>query len=177
MDIAAAALPGIRFRRSAAGPSDVALDDVGGRGLECLFAIECGWVFGGGVFISPGGCMRRSGVPVGVIDSSRGGTPIEPFIPRAAFVGHPTLEKEGMLGDAGDLRGIFLLEGGVQARDANWLPGRLFNSRVAPLAKFVTRGDDLGTRRSRTVGGRRTPRDYAVKMRAVDQRVAASVGG
>ncbi|MGY8691280.1 MAG: sialate O-acetylesterase, partial [Verrucomicrobiales bacterium] len=71
-------------------------------------------------------------VPIGIIDSSRGGTPIEPFIPREAFTTHPTLIRELELGDLGDLPGLTKLPGGVRARDANWLPGRLFHSRLAP---------------------------------------------
>jgi sialate O-acetylesterase len=80
------------------------------------------------------------GIPVGMIESSRGGTPIEPFIPRAAFASYPTLRRELELGDRGDLDAIWELPGGVRARDANWLPGRLFHSRLAPITRFAVRG-------------------------------------
>ena len=89
-------------------------------------------------------------VPVGIIDTSRGGTPIEPFIPREAFGTHPTLRRELELGDKGDLEAIWRLPGGVRARDANWLPGRLFNSRLAPLHGSPY-GVRSGIRASRTV--------------------------
>jgi sialate O-acetylesterase len=109
---------------------------------------------------------RELGVPVGIIDSSRGGTPIEPFIPREAFGAHPTLRRELDLGDQCDLDGFWKLPGGVRARDANWLPGRLFNSRLAPLARFTVRGAIWYQGESNSGVGE-DPRDYQHKMRAL----------
>ena len=105
-------------------------------------------------------------VPIGVIDTSRGGTPIEPYIPREAFAAHPTLRRELELGDQNDLAGLKALAGGVFARDANWLPGRLFNSRLAPLARFPARGVIWYQGESNS-GVEEDPRDYEYKMRAL----------
>ncbi|MEM7385465.1 MAG: sialate O-acetylesterase [Verrucomicrobiota bacterium] len=106
------------------------------------------------------------GVPIGIIDTSRGGTPIEPFIPRSAFKGHPTLIREGEFGDADDLKGIWDLVGGVYARDANWLPGRLFNTRLAPVSRFPIRGA-IWYQGESNCGVREDPRYYQHKMRAL----------
>jgi sialate O-acetylesterase len=105
-------------------------------------------------------------VPVGIIDSSRGGTPIEPFIPQEAFDAHPTLRRELELGKQGDLEGLWKLPGGVRARDANWLPGRLFHSRLAPIARFSVRGA-LWYQGESNCGDQEDPRDYQHKMRAL----------
>jgi len=105
-------------------------------------------------------------VPVGVIDSSRGGTPIEPFIPREAFGLHPTLCRELEVADQGDLEALRRLPGGVRARDANWLPSRLFNSRLAPIAPFAVRGA-IWYQGESNCGDGEDPHDYQYKMRAL----------
>ncbi len=105
-------------------------------------------------------------VPIGILDSSRGGTPIEPFIPREAFRGHPTLERELELGDANDLTGIKQLAGGVWARDENWLPGRLFHSRMAPVTSFAVRGV-IWYQGESNCGDGEDSRYYQQKMRAL----------
>ena len=109
---------------------------------------------------------KELNVPIGVIDTSRGGTPIEPFIPRAAFDSHPTLKEELELGDREDLVGIWKLPGGVRARDANWLPGRLFHSRLAPISRFGVRGAVWYQGESNS-GVQEDPRDYQHKTRAL----------
>ncbi|WP_231756346.1 sialate O-acetylesterase [Lignipirellula cremea] len=106
------------------------------------------------------------GVPIGVIDSSRGDSPIQPFIPRAAFDAHSTLRRELELGDQGDLEAIWRLPGGVRARDANWLPARLFHSRLSPISRFATRGVIWYQGESNS-GVKEDPRDYQHKMRAL----------
>jgi len=65
------------------------------------------------------------------------------------------------LGDQNDLDGIWKLPGGVRARDSNWLPGRLFNSRLAPIARFAVRGAIWYQGESNSVVGE-DPRDYTV---------------
>jgi sialate O-acetylesterase len=105
-------------------------------------------------------------VPVGVIDGSWGGKPIESFIPRDAFVGHPVLERERELARLGDLAGLKRLEGGVFARDASWLPGAIHNSRVAPIAAFPIRGV-IWYQGESNCGRGEDPRHYRVKMRAL----------
>ena len=106
------------------------------------------------------------GVPVGIIDSSRGGTPIEPFIPLPAFDGHPTLRRERELGEKDDLEGILRLAGGVRARSEVWLPGRLFNARLAPIADYASAGV-IWYQGESNCGSQEDPRDYEHKMRAL----------
>ncbi|MBL8891592.1 MAG: hypothetical protein JNL67_16550 [Planctomycetaceae bacterium] len=105
-------------------------------------------------------------VPIGIIDVSRGGTPIEPFIPRDAFLGHPTLEAELQLGDIEDLAGLKALRGGVFARDVAWLPGRLFHSRIAPLVRLPIHGA-IWYQGESNCGIDEDPTDYRVKMHAL----------
>jgi sialate O-acetylesterase len=105
-------------------------------------------------------------VPIAVVDTSRGGTPIEPYIPLASFATHPTLRREVELADQNDLAGLKALPGGMFARDANWFPARLFNSRVAPLVRFPVRGV-LWYQGESNSGYDEDPRDYETKMRAL----------
>ncbi len=139
-DIQAAELPAVRFRRINEQQSVEPLADL---------PVSSGWIvcspktvlgFSAAAFYFARKLNAERGVPIGILDSSRGGTPIEPFIPRAAFQSHPTLRRELELGDEGDLEGLWKLPGGVRARDSNWLPGRLFHARLAPIARFAVRG-------------------------------------
>ncbi len=161
-----ATLPAIRFRRINEKQAAKPLDDLP-RGV--------GWMVCSPITVSRLSATafyfarkvhEKTGVPIGVVDSSRGGTPIEPFIPRAAFKSHPTLQRELKLGDQEDLRRLWRMPGGVRARDANWLPGRLFHSRIAPIARFAVRGA-IWYQGESNCGVGEDPRDYEHKMRAL----------
>lgn len=165
-DIAAADLPIVRFCRIDEAESREPLDDLR-RAVSwtpCSPATAPG--FSAAAFYFARELQSKLGMPIGIIDSSRGGTPIEPFIPRDAFESHPTLRRERELGDREDLEGLWQMPGGVRARDANWLPGRLFHSRLHPIAKFAVRGAIWYQGESNS-GDREDPRDYLHKMRAL----------
>jgi len=104
--------------------------------------------------------------PIGIIDSSWGGHPIEPFIPSSAFRGHPVLEEELRLSQAVDLKGLRKLPGGVWARDESWLAGRIYNSRVAPILPFQIKGI-IWYQAESNCGTGEDPRYYHVKMDAL----------
>lgn len=159
-------LPSVRFCRIDEGPAEKPKEHLsrGANWVRCSPESVRG--YSGVAFFFARRLHEELNVPVGIIDSSRGGTPIEPYIPRAAFVGHPTLERERELGDKDDLAGLTALPGGVFARDANWLPGRLFNSRLAPLAKLRVRGA-VWYQGESNCGHNEDPRDYQHKMRAL----------
>ncbi|MHC4993555.1 MAG: sialate O-acetylesterase [Planctomycetota bacterium] len=106
------------------------------------------------------------GVPIGIIESAWGGHPIEPFIPAEAFVGRPVLEKELELGRLGDTEGLARMVGGVRARKPSWLPGRIFNSRVAPVTDFAIRGA-IWYQGESNCGRGEDPRHYTEKMTAL----------
>jgi sialate O-acetylesterase len=165
-DLLDADLKSIRFRRlnegHAAKPQD-ALSQIGGWTIS---SPETARGYSAAAFYFARSLYTELKVPIGIIDSSRGGTPIEPFIPRNAFASHATLRKELKLAEAGDLRGIWKLPGGVRARDENWLPGRLFNSRLAPVRKFAVRGLIWYQGESNS-GVAEDPRDYRHKMHAL----------
>lgn len=158
--------PNIRFTRIADGPSREQLDWLRSAPKWTKCSPQSVSRFSAVAFF----CARRihlnTRIPIGIIDSSRGGTPIEPFIPVAAFAGHPTLVRERELGDKDDLEGLKRLPGGVWARDANWLPGRLFNSRLAPLKRFSVAGI-LWYQAESNCGTKEDPNDYQFKMLAL----------
>ena len=88
-DIAAAKLPTIRFRRIDEPQSVVPTKDI---------PVKAGWSvcspntvggFSAAAFYFARKLQLELAVPIGIVDTSRGGTPIEPFIPRAAFKSHP----------------------------------------------------------------------------------------
>ena len=164
--VAHADVPVVRFCRIDAGESREPLADLAVRAEWRVCTPETARGVSAVAFFFAERLHEATRVPVAVIDSSRGGTPIEPFIPREAFVGHPTLVEELVLGDRDDLDGIWRLPGGVRARDANWLPGRLFHSRLAPLARLPVRGC-VWYQGESNAGVQEDPRDYQHKMRAL----------
>lgn len=165
-DIAAAELPQLRFCRINEPESLKPLNDLRQRATWTVCDPTTVSQFSGVAFYFARQLDKELNVPIGVIDTSRGGTPIEPFIPRAAFNSHPTLRKELEIGDREDLEGIWKLPGGVRARDANWFPGRLFHSRFAPISRFGARGAIWYQGESNS-GVQEDPRDYQHKMRAL----------
>jgi sialate O-acetylesterase len=164
--VATADLPAVRFCRIDAGESREPLEDLASPAQWRVCTPETVRSFSAAAFFCAERLHRELGVPIAVIDTSRGGTPIEPFIPREAFVGHPTLIEELTLGDRDDLDGIWRLPGGVRARDGNWLPGRLFHARLVPLARMPVRGC-LWYQGESNAGVQEDPRDYEHKMRAL----------
>ncbi|EMI21673.1 sialic acid-specific 9-O-acetylesterase [Rhodopirellula maiorica SM1] len=167
-DIAAAELPMLRFCRINEAESPEPRSDLRKQAAWTVCSPETVSGFSGVAFYFAKRLQSELGIPIGIIDSSRGGTPIEPFIPRAAFGTHPTLKQELELGDRGDLEGIWKLPGGVRARDANWLPGRLFHARIAPLRRFAVRGA-IWYQGESNCGVQEDPRHYQYKMRALVQ--------
>ena len=174
-DIASADLPAMRFCRINDAESAKPLNDLRSpvTWTVCNPATVSG--FSGVAFYFARRLHQELDVPIGVIDSARGGTPIEPFIPRAAFDSHPTLRRELELGDREDLDGIWKLPGGVRARSTTWLPGRLFHSRLAPISSFTTRGAIWYQGESNS-GVQEDPRDYQHKMRALINGWRAAFG-
>lgn len=165
-DVAAAELPTVRFCR---------IDEAESLEPRADLRRPTSWIvcsptavtgFSGAAFYFSRALQRALDVPIGVIDSSRGGTPIEPFIPRAAFDAHPVLRQELQLGDREDLEGIWKLIGGVRARDTAWLPARLFHSRFVPIQQFAVRGV-IWYQGESNCGDGEDPRAYEHKMRAL----------
>lgn len=93
-DIAAADPPILRFCRINEPESPKPLDDLRQRANWTVCDPTTISRFSGVAFYFARRLHTELNVPIGVIDSSRGGTPIEPFIPREAFDSHPTLKKE-----------------------------------------------------------------------------------
>lgn len=165
-DIAAANLPSLRFSRIHAGPQKQPLDDLESPANWVVCSPQTVASFSGVSFYFARKLQQELGIPVGIIDTSRGGTPIEPFIPEPAFTSHPTLDMERVLGQIEALEALRRLPGGVYARDANWLPGRLFNSRLAPIMRLPVRGAMWYQGESNS-GTQEDPHEYAHKMRAL----------
>lgn len=166
MDRATADLPQLRFCRIDGPESSEPLEDLRQRASWSVCDPMTVSGFSGAAFYFSRRLHAELNIPIGVIDTSRGGTPIEPFIPREAFDSHPTLKEELRLGDLGDLDGIWKMPGGVRARDANWLPGRLFHSRLAPITRLGVRGA-IWYQGESNCGVQEDPRDYQHKMRAL----------
>ncbi|MEZ6117259.1 MAG: sialate O-acetylesterase [Pirellulaceae bacterium] len=164
-DIAAAHHSSIRFCRINDSESALPLDDLRQPANWTVCEPASVVNFSGVAFYFARHLHAELNVPIGIVDTSRGGTPIEPFIPKFAFDSHPTLQQERKLGDQEDLVGIWKLPGGVRARDANWLPGRLFHSRLAPIRRFAVRGVIWYQGESNS-GVQEDPREYQHKMRA-----------
>ena len=164
--VKAAELPSIRFRKINESNSPTPQDDLkrGGGWVVCRPGTVPG--FSAVAYVFAQRLHRELGVPVGVMDCSWGGTPIEPYIPIEAFKGHPTLERLGEFGKAGDIAGVRALAGGTYARSAAWLAGAIYNGRIAPVAPYGIRGA-IWYQAESNCGRGEDPRDYAHKMRAL----------
>jgi len=163
--VAAADLPAIRFCRiNDAAAREPRADLTAARWDVCTPAAVVG--HSAVAFVFARRLHLEAGVPVGVIDSSVGGTPIEPYIPEAAFVGHPTLEKLAALARAGDTQAITALPGGTFVRGDHWLAGRLYNGRIAPIVPYAIRGA-VWYQGESNCGQGEDPRDYEAKLRAL----------
>ena len=104
-------------------------------------------------------------VPIGIIDVSWGGKPIEPFIPREAF-STPFLKKIKALADEEKLDQLAALRGGVIIRNPQGYPGAIFHARMAPLTQFGLRGF-LWYQAESNAGKGEDPREYRHKMAAL----------
>lgn len=104
-------------------------------------------------------------VPIGIIDVSWGGKPIEPFIPRDRFT-TPLLREIVRLADADKLDELAKLEGGLIIRNPQGHPGAIYNARMAPWENYGLRGF-LWYQAESNAGKGEDPRHYADKMKAM----------
>ncbi len=104
-------------------------------------------------------------VPVGIIDVSWGGKPIEPFIPRDRF-STPLLREIVSLADADKLDQLAKMKGGVIIRNPEGHPGAIYNARMAPWQKYGLRGF-LWYQAESNAGKGEDPRHYRDKMTAM----------
>lgn len=105
-------------------------------------------------------------VPIGIIETSWGGKPIEGFIPRPEFEKHEALKPILRLADQNKLEELKRLVGGVWVRNDAGLPGRIFNSRLAPVAPYAVRGA-IWYQAESNAGVAEDPRNYRLKMGAM----------
>lgn len=104
-------------------------------------------------------------VPIGIIDVSWGGKPIEPFIPREQFA-TPLLQRIRELADGNEPDELSKLRGGVIIRNPEGHPGAIFNARMAPVVPYGLRGF-LWYQAESNAGRGEDPREYRHKMRAL----------
>lgn len=105
-------------------------------------------------------------VPIGIIDGSWGGKPIEGFIPADQFREHNSLREILALAEQDQLEKLAALEGGVIIRNSAGMPGRIFNARVAPIAPYAVRGF-IWYQGESNAGKGEDPRNYRIKMQAL----------
>ncbi|MGB0578664.1 MAG: sialate O-acetylesterase [Limisphaerales bacterium] len=107
----------------------------------------------------------RINAPIGIIDVSWGGKPIEPFIPREAFR-TPLLKRILRLSDEDALEKLQQMPGGVIIRNAEGHPGAIYNARMAPLTNFGLKGF-LWYQAESNCGRGEDPRFYRFKQQAM----------
>ena len=105
-------------------------------------------------------------VPVGIIEGSWGGKPIEGFIPISQFEQRDKLRPILSLAEENKLDELAKLKGGAIIRNTAGMPGRIFNARVSPVAPFGIRGF-IWYQGESNAGRGEDPRNYRIKMRAL----------
>ena len=105
-------------------------------------------------------------VPVGIIDVSWGGKPIEPFIPDEAFAGRPLLQQIKQLADQKQLNALAKLKGGVVIRNPEGYPGAIYDARMRPLEGCGLRGF-IWYQAESNCGKGEDPRGYRHKMQVL----------
>lgn len=105
-------------------------------------------------------------VPIGIIEGSWGGKPIEGFIPKSGFKRDPVLTSILELSEANELDKLQQIEGGVIIRNTAGRPGRIFNARVASVAPYAVKGF-LWYQGESNAGKGEDPRHYYEKTRAL----------
>jgi sialate O-acetylesterase len=165
--VAAADYPGIRFRKVNEKNMPMPQEDLkGGSWFVCTpNSVKAFSAVG---FIFARRLHEKLKVPIGIIDCSWGGTPIEPYIPAEAFTGHPTLERLAKLSETRDYEAIKAMRGGTFVRSDAWLAGAIYNARIAPVVPYAIRGA-IWYQAESNCGTGEDPRDYAHKMRALIQ--------
>ncbi len=108
----------------------------------------------------------KLGVPIGIIEGSWGGKPIEGFIPRSQFEKQETLQPILTLAEQDQLDELAKLEGGVIVRNTAGMPGRIYNARVSPIAPYAIRGF-IWYQGESNAGHGEDPRNYRFKMQAL----------
>ncbi|MDF1753492.1 MAG: sialate O-acetylesterase [Verrucomicrobiales bacterium] len=103
--------------------------------------------------------------PIGIVDLSWGGKPIEPFIPSDHF-STPLLRHIKDLADTGKLEELKSLHGGVIIRNPEGYPAAIFNARMAPLSEMRIKGF-LWYQAESNAGKGEDPREYREKMTAL----------
>jgi len=104
-------------------------------------------------------------VPIGVLDVSWGGKPIEPFIPRGMFY-HHGLKPILKMANEGHLDELAKLSGGVIIRNPEGHPGAIFNARIGPLTRYALKGA-IWYQAESNCGRGEDPRRYHIKQRAL----------
>lgn len=157
----------IRVMRIAEGAADQPVDDLPGGRLS--WRVDGPAVRGGHsavAYLFARRLHEALEVPIGVIDTSWGGKPIEGFIPQEEFPKHEELAPVRTLAETGRLDELKRMTGGVVVRNQAGLPGRIFNGRVAPIAPFAMRGV-IWYQGESNAGTGEDPRNYRIKMQAL----------
>ncbi|MEO0413977.1 MAG: sialate O-acetylesterase [Verrucomicrobiota bacterium] len=105
-------------------------------------------------------------VPVGVIDVSWGGKPIEPFIPRFQFERDALLKEIQTLSKSEELDTLAKLKGGVIIRNPEGRPAAIYKARMKPIENFALRGF-LWYQGESNAGRGEDPREYRQKLVAL----------
>ncbi|MBT4822695.1 MAG: sialate O-acetylesterase, partial [Lentisphaerae bacterium] len=164
--LAEADLSDIRYRAINQPEADVPQSAIADGGAWLVSTPATAAHFSAVAFLVARRLHAELNVPIGIIETAWGGHPIEPFIPESAFDGHPVLRRERELAGQKDWDGLRSMVGGVWARDDSWLPGTVYNSRIAPIVGHAIRGV-LWYQAESNCGEGEDPRFYCEKMKAL----------
>jgi len=164
---------GIRILRVGAAASDTPLTQLKGAATWQLDSPQSRGRQSAVAYLFARQLHNKLGAPVGVIEGSWGGKPVEGFIPQAQFKKHKALQPILTLARQNKLEELARLKGGVVVRNAAGMPGRIYNARIAPVAPYALRGF-IWYQGESNAGHGEDPRNYRIKMQALVAGVRAA---
>lgn len=158
--------PSVRFRRINEDADDELHDDLSGNDPWVIVSDKTVGQFSAVAWVFAERLRADLKVPIGIIDVSWGGKPIEGFIPRTGFAKHKLLKTILELADKNRTPELANLPGGYIVRNKAGYPGSIYGARMHPIRGYAMCGF-LWYQAESNCGRGEDPRDYRVKQHAM----------
>ena len=158
--------PPVRFRRINEDADETLHNDLSDNNTWVIASNKTVGQFAAVAWVFAERLRSELTVPIGIIDVSWGGKPIEGFIPRTGFAKHKLLKTILELADKNKTPELANLPGGYIVRNKAGYPGSIYGARMHPIRGYAMRGF-LWYQAESNCGRGEDPREYRVKQHAM----------